>query len=880
MFSIVSCPRCAGQVSITSEASPSAQLHCPLCDSQYPLSELLATLPPALVILDSPPAHGEAQAAAGDLASDEFAPLPADDLAGFAPHAAWDAPAGAESAALADAHHELPPAAEAHDLGFAPLEENELAAPAEPHGFAEQHEFAPAEQHGFAPAEEAPLPPAEGDMFAPLAEAEFAEQAEFNVDEPLELNPHEEAPHAGSFAPLDETIIQQHSFDEPQEVGAAQSPEADFAGHGFGDNRGFDDNPSFDDNGQSHELPLEESEELSFEEAGFEEAAAEQNGDGEMAFPHAEEESPFAEHEGAAAFGQEEGDELEFGAAEPAAFGEEGEPGIQHFAAEGEGEFGGIEEHRFAAAEGGLQPGDYTRVPPPDTGDEFAVAEEGHDFSLPSPGAPPEAPVATKGKKTAKPVKAAKPTKAKSDKPKRSLVGALVAMLAVIIGGATLVGGTYYALIFFMPERDFLNVASKLPSWARPAKKSAAPLLAGGPGALPPAPPMNMQPPAGAQPPLDASAPGMPANPATPDQGNPAGAPPAAMQAEAGPGPADNAAPLGKPAKSPTELEELPGEKPTNPATDLDLLGIPKPKGKPANMPAEEEDPLAPAKPKQPVDDGFGTPPGEKMAKPAAPAEEPPGEEKKPAEAPAAKVPGEELLPGEAPAKPAPAMKDDLGLDQPAKKPEAAAPAEPAEPAAPPVTPINAPVYSLADYDQAMTDVIASVETMDQADTLTPDLLKKARAQYFRRFYRLGEVATFAADDPAAPALGDKVAETTALLRKVGRDPDKLGLIGRAAIKWLAYPNRGEHAGIMVAGSVADIAQMGKLYATNIVIPGVEAPLTVYSGTKPKVAEGDRVILLGSVIDDPKGSLPDYDGAETPVVWNGLTVKLPPEAAE
>jgi hypothetical protein len=69
---------------------------------------------------------------------------------------------------------------------------------------------------------------------------------------------------------------------------------------------------------------------------------------------------------------------------------------------------------------------------------------------------------------------------------------------------------------------------------------------------------------------------------------------------------------------------------------------------------------------------------------------------------------------------------------------------------------------------------------------------------------------------------------------------------------------------------------MGKLYELKIAIPGVEEPVSVFSGKKPRgVAQEDRVILLGSVVDNPTDNLPGYEGAQPAVVWNGLTVKLP-----
>jgi hypothetical protein len=768
------------------------------------------------------------------------------------------------------------------------------------------------------------------------------------VDSPAEAHDAEDiavAPHWQPEADLlshpageppwkheDEFDLSPMSHGEPHEHGDSHSP---------GEPLSLEASEQLDEPQLSHDAPqLSEPEHAGFAGHDLHDAGEPQ----EMAFPGHDVEppqhdefatieftnapgpgSPFAEH------GGEELPEMEFAPADQFTT-----PGEQEFSAPGEhdfsapaddefsefpasgqhafppnegGEFGAIEHEGFEP-ENALQPGDFTREVGEDTGEEIGVDE----FSLPSPGAPPEAPVPVKGKKGAKAAKPVKVKAPKSDKPKRSFAGTLMLMLVVVFGGMFLVAGGYMGTLWFA-NKDVLEVAGiklaeKLPSWAVPKAfqkgASRSPMLAGGPG-MPPVNPLN-------QPAADLSEPVNPA-PGSPAFGNPAAMPAEESAASAVPGndapptpdSLDSPAPAlteKKPARKPAgDAEEMPAEKPGDAAADEELLTGLKPKPKAA-------------------DDGFGAEPEEKMPAKKKPVEndELAGDEKKPAgdlpgadekmsdeplgekaagnkragnKVAANKVPEDDLLPGETPAgKPAvgnkPEMKDDLGLeDLVGKKPKAPADeppkdeplGEPVAPVAPPVTPLDAPAYTLADLDQAMTDVLDSTATMAEADTLAPDELKKARAQYYRRFYRLGEVLTFAEDDAAAPRLGDEKVAVIALLKKTGNDEEKLAQIGRAATKWLAFSKRGEHAGILVGGTVAEIVHEGKLYELKIAIPGVDEPVSVFSGAKPKVAEEDRVILLGSVVDDPSANLPGYEGTQSVVVWNGLTVKLPAEVA-
>ncbi len=863
MFSIVACPRCAGQVSISSGASPTAHVCCPLCDSQYPLSELLAALPPALIIVDSPAEAHDAE----DLLASPLLPPAADSLS----HAVV-APAGTpeDEFDLSPVAPGEPDSLEAeYSLeGSEPLDEADIAV--EVPNFAEP-EHAGFQDHELHAAGEPPE----------TAEGGF-EDAGFD-DAPGPGSPYaehdpEELPEM-EFAAADEFAAPGDEFSAPGEHDFAAPGEHDFAVPGEHDFAAPAD--EFSAPGE-HDFSAPEGDEFSAP------------GELDFAAPGEHEFSAPGEHDFAAP------GEHDFSAPAEDEFSA---PGEHAFAPNEEGGFGDIEQgfqHEMA-----LQPGEYQREAGEDAGEEIGMADE---FSLPSPGAPPEAPA--KGKKGAKAAKAAKgkPAKgksakvkaSKSDKPRRSFVGTLFLMLTVPLFAVLFLVGIYMGMLWGT-NRDVLELAGikmadKLPPWAVPKafhKASHPTMLAGGPG-MPPVNPLS-------QPAADLSEPG-----------NPAPGNPAAMPAEE---PAANAAPGDNAASTPDSLDVPPsaltGRKPVRQDDAKDM-----PAEKPGDAAADDEL-LAGLKPKPKApDDGVGAEPEEKMPakKKSVENDELAGDEKKPAgDLPGAdekmlddplgnkgaakkvvanKVPEEDLLPGEVPAgkskpgaKPDPEMKDELGLDGLAgKKPKAPADEPPkddplADPIAPPVTPLDVPAYTLADLDQALADVVDSTATMAAADTLAPDDLKKARAQYYRRFYRLGEVMTFAEDDAAALRLGDEKVAVITLLRKTGSNEEKLAQIGRAATKWLAFSKRGEHAGILLGGTVAEIVHDGKLYEVKIAVPGVEQPVSVFSGTKPKVVEEDRVILLGSVVDDPTANLPGYEGTQPAVVWNGLTVKLPAEAA-
>ncbi len=72
---------------------------------------------------------------------------------------------------------------------------------------------------------------------------------------------------------------------------------------------------------------------------------------------------------------------------------------------------------------------------------------------------------------------------------------------------------------------------------------------------------------------------------------------------------------------------------------------------------------------------------------------------------------------------------------------------------------------------------------------------------------------------------------------------------------------------------------MGSLYAMRIVLFGLPKVVVVVSWrpAQPAISQHDRVLILGSIVDNPAENLVGYDGRLPQVVWGGLPVKLPPQ---
>lgn len=81
--------------------------------------------------------------------------------------------------------------------------------------------------------------------------------------------------------------------------------------------------------------------------------------------------------------------------------------------------------------------------------------------------------------------------------------------------------------------------------------------------------------------------------------------------------------------------------------------------------------------------------------------------------------------------------------------------------------------------------------------------------------------------------------------------------------------------GCVVAGTVAQIDAVGRLYASRL-NPIAGAPHNVVSTVDPQevFGVGDRVFLLGIHVADPQTQLAGYDGERSAVVFGGLALKL------
>lgn len=147
--------------------------------------------------------------------------------------------------------------------------------------------------------------------------------------------------------------------------------------------------------------------------------------------------------------------------------------------------------------------------------------------------------------------------------------------------------------------------------------------------------------------------------------------------------------------------------------------------------------------------------------------------------------------------------------------------------------------------------------------------------EVYERLCKLAETVCFAKigdEDPNLPILRQSVLSVVA---KAGSDNSKTQVIGRLAGYLLENGHR-EQNGIVLAGKLQEVVREGELFHLQMVLFGVPKTVTVVSHLMPNppLEPQDRVIILGSIVDDPANNVAGYSGRSPRIVWGGLPLRL------
>ncbi len=438
-------------------------------------------------------------------------------------------------------------------------------------------------------------------------------------------------------------------------------------------------------------------------------------------------------------------------------------------------------------------------------------------------------PPAGKKKKDKKEKKEKKP---KAEKPpadpakKRSLVGL---MLNVVLPAIVAVPLALYGALWISPDYDFFGVGPGLARYGLAPSSFNKRTIAQAP-TMPVVPPVTT--PAEPEP-----------NPAT---DNPE--PPAATETPEGE-PATSAPALPEPAaEEPPVATEPPAAAVEQPAGEAEPAATDVEKTETPGTPAAETPAIEAAKPSEPAIEPSDAALESLLADDAKKPEEMPEEKE-----PAATANAPEPLP-----------------DLPAETTEeVAAPAE--EPGL-----RDAPAVTAAEVDKALqsfSDVNEKMTLAQAADDKAE--IKKLRSNFYLSLYGLADAIALAKNDAGGSGQLDAPRESAERLAlELAAEPTQFKELGSYGAKWLAFGKRTTE-GVVLAGTVQSAEQVGKLYYVKIELAADAPPQTLVTKDDPRVHAGDAVVALGSIVKRPLEQLKGYEGADSQVVWSGMTLKLP-----
>ncbi len=186
----------------------------------------------------------------------------------------------------------------------------------------------------------------------------------------------------------------------------------------------------------------------------------------------------------------------------------------------------------------------------------------------------------------------------------------------------------------------------------------------------------------------------------------------------------------------------------------------------------------------------------------------------------------------------------------------------------------GAPQYSAEEIHAALEAAVQASVAWDTNEDQSETHRKQLNEQFYYAFARLSESVTY--PPPNDPETGELVSALSDMLGTFVKEPKKLAMIGNQAAAWLEQSTRPHH-GIFIFGTVKRIKTAGTLYETELELAArKKRVLTVVSRVDPRntFAPGDRILMLGAIVDQPKRNLLGYEGNEPIVVMGGFPVLL------
>ncbi|MCA9225937.1 MAG: hypothetical protein KDA47_10015, partial [Planctomycetales bacterium] len=178
---------------------------------------------------------------------------------------------------------------------------------------------------------------------------------------------------------------------------------------------------------------------------------------------------------------------------------------------------------------------------------------------------------------------------------------------------------------------------------------------------------------------------------------------------------------------------------------------------------------------------------------------------------------------------------------------------------------------------QLATALVEVNKASDAWDEFTGDDKGKQRdlgLRFYRSLAQLGQSTVFV--DPQDPETPKRVDAMMRRLNGLAQDSKKMALVRAVSRIWLT-PGQRDNDGVAIVGDVKSIRQTGVWHEVQIEANGATLDFVTANDPADAFGEGDRLLIIGSLVSEPTANLASYEGEAELVGIIGMPVKLPSE---
>jgi hypothetical protein len=179
-------------------------------------------------------------------------------------------------------------------------------------------------------------------------------------------------------------------------------------------------------------------------------------------------------------------------------------------------------------------------------------------------------------------------------------------------------------------------------------------------------------------------------------------------------------------------------------------------------------------------------------------------------------------------------------------------------------------ILAAADLTTAIEQAAANLERYRDAAARGEESRREAFVQVHADLGEVGRLLSYR--EPGQTGLAPPIGDVEKLLTQVVGDAAAMKQLQKlTAQHWTELP---DGRGLFAVGTVTETGMAGELYSVALEVDDDESPVTlplaVVNDPENLCQTGDRVLVVGRIVEEPKTNLPGYEGGQPKVLMSGL----------